>query len=105
MMLEDLLLAAAVGIVLLMVGAPIVRLIQRAPWRPRDPLAEAHERLRIAQREAEAERVNREAEKIYQQLYAETLPQGDTAGARVATDDGARAPDESTEKEERNGKR
>jgi hypothetical protein len=73
MLLEDLLLAIAIGIVVLAFGWPLVRFWKAAPWRRRDPLAEAKERLRIAQLEAEAARVNREAEKIYEKLYEDTL--------------------------------
>jgi hypothetical protein len=73
MLLEDILLAIAVAVVLVIVGRPIVRFLKFAPRRAKDPLAEAHERLRIAKLEAEAARVNREAEKIYEHLYEETL--------------------------------
>src|SRR5579859_2254888 len=90
MLLEDLLLAIAVGVVLLMVGVPIARSLKGIPWRRKDPLAEAHERLRLAKLEAEVARVNREAEKIYENLYDETLVSDpDAAGARVAPDKSA----------------
>ena len=56
MLLEDILLVVAVGVVLAMVGWPIYYFFHRAPWRRRkDPLAEAHERLRVAQLDAEAD--------------------------------------------------
>jgi hypothetical protein len=105
MLLEDILLAVVVGVVLVMVSLPIVRFLKVAPWRRRDPLAEAHERLRVAKLEAEAARVNREAEQIYEHLYAETLTddKGGT-GARVATDkEAVEVVDEPTEKGKRHG--
>jgi|SRR5580700_10132055 hypothetical protein len=93
MLLEDILLAIAVGVVVLVVGLSIYRFLKVAPWRRRDPLAEAHERLRIAKLEAEAAKVNREAEKVYEHLYEETL--GDDrarGGARVVTDEESLLP-------------
>jgi hypothetical protein len=73
MLLEDLLLAVAIAIVGLLVGWPIVRALKGAPWRKRDPLADAQERLRVAKVDAEAARLNRETERIYESLYEETL--------------------------------
>jgi len=105
MLLEDILLAVAVGVVLLMVGLPIVRFAKGAPWRRRDPLAEAHERLRIAKLEAEAARVNREAERVYEHLYEEALADDRSrGGARVVTDEEAvHNLDEPVEKGKRHG--
>jgi uncharacterized membrane protein len=73
MLLEDILLVVAATAVILFVGAPIVRLWKAANLRRRDPLAEARERLRVAKVEAEAARLNREADEIYEHLYDETL--------------------------------
>ena len=105
MLLEDMLLAVAVGAALLMTGLPIYRLLKAAPWRPRNPLAEAQERLRLAKLEAEAEKVNREAEKIYERLYDETL--GDDRAARkarvVKDEEAVHAGDEPIEKGKRHG--
>ena len=106
MLLEDILLAVVVGVVLVMVSLPIIRFLKVAPWRRRDPLAEAHERLRIAKLEAEVARVNREAEKIYEHLYSETLGEDRVStGARVVTDkEGVQVLlDEPTEKGKRHG--
>jgi hypothetical protein len=104
MLLEDILLAGAVGVVLLMVGLPIYRFLKVAPWRRRDPLAEAHERLRIAKLEAEAARVNREAEKVYEHLYEETLTDDrGGGGARVVTGEADQALDEQMKKGKRHG--
>ncbi len=80
MLLEDFLLVVAVGVVLAMIGWPIYRLFHRAPWRRKDPLAEAQERLRVAKLDAETARLNREAEKIYEEMYKETLEDSGSPG-------------------------
>jgi hypothetical protein len=105
MLLEDIVLAVAVGVVLLMAGLPIYRFLRVAPWRRRDALAEAQERLRIAKLEAEAARVNREAERVYESLYEETLSDSrGGGGAQVVTDEeAAQAVDEQTKKGKRHG--
>ena len=93
MLLEDILLAVAIGGVALVFGLPLVRFLKGTSWRTRDPLAEAQERLRIAKRDAEAARLNREAEKIYERMYDEPRDDprdetpDDTASARE--DDGS----------------
>jgi hypothetical protein len=79
MLLEDLLLIAAIGVVGLLVSRPIARLYKMAPWRKRDPLADAQERLRVAKIEAEAARVNREADRIYEKLSDESLAEEEAA--------------------------
>ena len=70
---EDLLLVVAVGVVLGAIGWPLYLLAHRWTRRNRDPLADAQERLRIARLEAETARVNRETERIYDDLYKEAL--------------------------------
>jgi len=105
MLLEDILLAVVLGAGLLVVGVPLVRFLKVIPWRRKDPLAEAHERLRRAKIEAEVARVNREAEKIYEGLYEETLAEDRSAASAGAVPDqeGIQAPDESTEKGKTHG--
>jgi hypothetical protein len=104
MVLEDILLAAAVGVVFLFALRPIMRLVKAAPWRRRDPLAEAQERLRVAQLEAEAARVNRQADKIYEQLYGEALADDRSGAARIAPDEEAAShPGEPTGRGNRHG--
>lgn len=99
MLLEDLLLVLAIGVVALVLGLPIWRILQSASWRRKDPLAEAQERLRIAKLEVEAARLNRETEKIYEALYEETLKDKPAAGTRIgASEEKARAA-ESEERE------
>jgi hypothetical protein len=104
MLLEDILLAVALGAGLVVFGVPLVRFLKVVPWRRKDPLAEAHERLRRAKIEAEVARVNREAEKIYEGLYEETLADDGAAGARaVPEQEGVQSPDESTEGGKKHG--
>ncbi len=73
MLPEDIWLVLAVGVVLGVIGWPIYRFAVQRPGRKSDPLAEAHERLRVAKMEAEAARVNREAERVYDDLYKDAL--------------------------------
>jgi len=105
MLLEDIMLVVAIGVVLVIVGVPIVRFLKVIPLRRKDPLAEAQERLRIAKLEAEAARVNREAERVYEQMYEETLADGrGGGGARVAAEpEVAQSVEEPIEKGKRYG--
>ncbi len=105
MLLEDILLAVAVGAALLVVGWPIYRFLKVTPWSRKDPLAQAQERLRIAKLEAEAARVNREADQVYEHLYKDVLTDDHGGrGARIAADEqAAPALDEQTEKGKRHG--
>ncbi len=108
MLLEDILLAVAIGVVLLVVGWPLYRLLKTAApeWRRRDPLAEAHARLKAAQREAEAARLNREADRIYEKLYDDALTddgRGPRVEERADERNGAEAVDPPGEKGQRNG--
>lgn len=103
MLLEDILMAVAIGAVLIICGFPIVRMLKTAPWRRQDPLAAAQERLRIAKLEAEIAKVNREAEEIYDKLYAETIT-ADRGGGRVdASEESVSAGDQGTGKGRRSG--
>jgi hypothetical protein len=107
MLLEDILLAVVVGVVIVVVGWPIYRFLRVTPWRRRNPLAEAQERLRIAKLEAEAARVNRETERVYENLYEETMTDDrGGGGARIVTDEQAlQTPDEPMGKGKRHGPR
>ena len=78
MVAEDLLLIVAVGVVLGFVGWPVYLFAHRLSRRKGDPLADAQERLRIARIEAETARVNRETERIYDEMYKETLEPSET---------------------------
>jgi hypothetical protein len=80
MLLEDILVAVVIGVGALLIGVPLYRFWRAAPWRRRDPVAEARERLRVATLEAEAARINRQAEKVYDDLYREALDGESAAG-------------------------
>jgi TPP-dependent pyruvate/acetoin dehydrogenase alpha subunit len=103
MLLEDILLAVVIGVVLLLVVWPAYRLVKTATpeWRRRDPLAEAKARLKAAQTEAEAARIHREADRIYEKLYDDTLADGEEAG--VEDQERAEAVEPPGEKGNRNG--
>jgi len=99
MLIEDFLLAGAIGLVALLVGWPLAQLLKTAPWRRRDPLAEAKERLRVAKLEAEVARLHREADGIYEDIYRDALagegsvPARDEARSSELDDEG-RSPEE-----------
>jgi hypothetical protein len=104
MVVEDILLVVVVGVVLLLVGWPLVRLLKTAARGRRDPLAEARERLKAAQQEAEAARLNREADRIYDRLYSEALDDGDGRRARVEEPQAVKEPQQQREEEREQGR-
>jgi hypothetical protein len=103
MLLEDILLVAVIGIGVLLIGAPLYRFWRAAPWRRRDPVAEARERLRVATLEAEAARINRQAEKVYDDLYAEALGEERGRGSEPASEAAPPADLESRREGKRHG--
>jgi hypothetical protein len=70
---EGILLALLVGVGILMVGVPLVKVFRIMFPKKTDSLKEAQERLEIARKEREAARLNKEAEKVYSELYDEVL--------------------------------
>lgn len=70
---EGILLALLVGIGILMVGVPLVKVFRIMFPKKTDSVKEARERLEIARKEREAARLNKEAEKVYSELYNEAL--------------------------------
>jgi hypothetical protein len=73
MLFESVLLFIAVSIAIFFIGIPLVKLVKTLIPPKRDPLQEAQQRLEIARKEAEAARLNKEAEKLYQKMYQEVL--------------------------------
>jgi hypothetical protein len=73
MLFESVLLFIAVGIAVFFIGIPLIRLVKALIPPKRDPLQEAQLRLEVAKKEAEAARLNKEAEKLYQRMYQEVL--------------------------------
>lgn len=73
MLIEDILLLIIGGGAVFLLGVPVVQLYNRLFPKKRDSLAEAKQRLEQARMDAEAAQYNKEAEKIYNDLYEETL--------------------------------
>lgn len=73
MWFEDLMLLALIATSIFLIGIPIYKFLKVAIPRKRNALAEAKERLEQARLEAAAARLNKEAEKIYEEIYQETL--------------------------------
>jgi hypothetical protein len=70
---EALLTLLALGIGVFLIGIPFYKLVKSVIPPKRNPLEEAKERLEQARLEAEAVRLNKETEKLYSELYKETL--------------------------------
>lgn len=70
---EGLLIALMLAVSILFVGIPLIKLIKMLLPARKDPVKEAEERLEIARKEAEAARLNKEAEKVYSRIYEEVL--------------------------------
>jgi hypothetical protein len=81
MLSDDVLLVLAIGLALGVVGWPVYVLFVRAPWQKKDPLAEAQERLKQAQRDAEVARLNRETERIYDAMVDEAVQDHPATGS------------------------
>lgn len=86
LVIEDILLLLAGGVVVFYIGRMFYRAYLGFQKRRSNPVEEAKERLRVAQLEAEAEKINREANKIEEGLYADVLNE---TGPRVVSDDEA----------------
>lgn len=75
---EGLMIALMIGAGVFFVGIPLIKLIKMMrPSPKRDSLKEAAERLEQARKEAEAARLNKEAEKVYSEIYSEILEDDD----------------------------
>ena len=70
---EGVLLLLLFGVTVFAIGIPAVKLFRLMFPSKRDSLKEAQERLEIARKEAEAARLNKEAEKVYSEIYEEVL--------------------------------
>lgn len=70
---EGLMIALMIGTGVFFVGIPLIKIIKMLLPSRRDSLKEAQERLEIARKEAEAARLNKEAEKVYSEIYEEVL--------------------------------
>ena len=70
---EGLMIALMIGAGVFFVGIPLIKIIKMMLPSRRDSLREAQERLEVARKDAEAARLNKEAEKVYSEIYEEVL--------------------------------
>lgn len=73
MLFEDILMLIVLSSSIFFIGIPIWKLIRSFIPEKRDPVAEAKQRLAIAKADAEAAKLNKEAEKVYEELYQDVL--------------------------------
>jgi hypothetical protein len=78
MLFEDILMLIALGSSVFFIGIPIWKLIKTIVPQKRDPVAEAKQRLAVAKADAEAAKLNKEAEKVYEELYQDVLQDDET---------------------------
>ena len=71
MLLEDILLFLLIGSGVFLIGIPFFKLIRAVVPNKRNPVQEAKERLEQARLELEAAKVNKEVEKVYENLYSD----------------------------------
>jgi hypothetical protein len=73
MLFEDLLLLLSFGVGIFFIGIPMFKLINSKIPKKIDNLAEAKKRLEQARMDAEAAKLNKEAEQVYQTIYEDVL--------------------------------
>lgn len=74
MWFEDLLLLALLGSGVFLIGIPLYKLTKVLhPTKKRNPLHEAQDRYEQAKLEVQAARLDKEREKLYNQMYNEAL--------------------------------
>lgn len=78
MWFEDLLLLALLGSGVFLIGIPLYKLAKvLRPAKKRNPLNEAQDRYEQAKLEVQAARLDKESEKLYNQMYEEVLQDED----------------------------
>lgn len=77
MLFEDILLLLGLGTSVFLIGIPFYKLVKLLVPKKRNRVAEAQERLAAAKAEAEAAQLEKQAEKIYEDLYQEALEDDD----------------------------
>lgn len=74
MWFQDLLLLLLLASSIFLIGIPLFKLVRLLlPKKTRNPLADAKVRLEQAKLEVEAARLDKERDKLYNQLYEEAL--------------------------------
>jgi hypothetical protein len=72
MLLEDIMILLLIGSGIFLVGVPFYKIVKAVvPATRKDPVKDARERLERARLELEAAKVNKETEKLYDDLYSE----------------------------------
>jgi hypothetical protein len=84
MWFQDLLLLLLLVSSIFFIGIPLFKIVKLLiPTRPKNPLAEAKDRLERARLESEAAHLNKETEKLYNKMYEEALQDEDDANIRI----------------------
>jgi len=74
MLFEVILMWLTLGAAVFLIGIPVFKLVKAVlPKKERNPLAEAKVRLEHARLEVEAAKLNKETERLYENLYQEAL--------------------------------
>jgi hypothetical protein len=73
MLFEQLLVIFAIFLAIFMIGIPLIKLVRALIPVKKDPLVEAKVRLDVARKEAEAARLNKETDQIYDQICREIV--------------------------------
>lgn len=73
MLFEDLLWLAALASGVFFIGIPVYQFLRMSLPQRKNPVAEAKLRLAAAKAEAEAARLNKETEKLYEDIYHDLL--------------------------------
>lgn len=74
MLIEDIMLLCLLGVAVFLIGVPVFRLVKAVlPKKRVNPVVEAKERLETARLTVEAAKLDKEAEKLYEDLYQEAL--------------------------------
>ena len=86
MLFEELLWLLALGSSVFFIGIPVWKLVRAVVPQKRDPVGEAKIRLEAAKADAEAAKLNKETEKVYEEIYGDVLEDEETnknSGRRV----------------------
>lgn len=78
LLFEELLILLAGGFSIFLIGIPGYKLFRSLIPPKRDPLKEAQERLKQARLDAEAAKLNKETQHLYDQMYHEVLEDEDS---------------------------
>ena len=74
MLVEDVMLLILLGLAVFLIGIPIFKLVRAVlPKKERNPLVEAKDRLERARLTVEAAKLDKETEKLYEDLYQDAL--------------------------------